>query len=180
MNAWLKRMGASSSAILSIVAILGSASGCAGGQEVTPGAIAAAKALWTRADIRDYDLELNWSTSGMNTAHYFVTVHGGVVHKVESIQPDGHRIVLRPGSARYYSVDGLFLTIADELAQLQTDTPFSQPKGTKVVMRFETDPKLGYLHWYRRDVMGTSRSARIDVLRLTPTAPARAPLEANR
>jgi hypothetical protein len=175
-----KRSASSWLAILGITAILGTAFGCAGGQEVTPGAIEAARSLWTRAGIRDYDLELNWTTSGMNTAHYFITVHGGVVQKVESIQPDGRRIVLVPGAARYYSIDGLFLTIADELAQLQTDTPFSRPKGTKVVMRFETDPKLGYLHWYRRDVMGAVQGARIDVIRLTPTAPASTPLEANR
>jgi Family of unknown function (DUF6174) len=180
MNALPKRTGVSWIATVSIGAILGSAFGCGGGKEVAPEAIAAAKRLWTNAGIRDYDLELNWSTSGMNTAHYVITVHAGTVQKVESIQPDGRRIVLVPGAAKYYSVDGLFLTIADELAQMQTDRPFNQPKGTKVVMRMETDPKLGYLHWYRRDVMGASQGARIDVIRLTPTAPAKAPLGASR
>jgi hypothetical protein len=110
----------------------------------------------------------------MNTAHYRITVRSATVQKVESVQPDGRRVALAPGAARYYSVDGLFLTIADELAQLKTDRPFSQPKESKVVMRFETDPKLGYLHWYRRDVMGAAQGARIDVIRLNPTAPATA------
>ena len=67
---------------------------------------------------------------------------------------------------RYFSVDGLFLTIANELALMKTDRPFNAPKGTKVVMRFQPDSKLGYPHWYRRDVMGTSQMMTIDVLQL--------------
>ena len=66
-------------------------------------------------------------------------------------------------------MDGLFLTIAEELSVLKTDRPFGQPKGTKVLMRFEPDPKRGYPHWYRRDVMGTPQGTRIDVIRLVPT-----------
>jgi hypothetical protein len=175
MNSLRKRCRALPITMLGIVAVFG----CSGGQDVTPESIAAAKALWTRAGIRDYELELKWSTSGMNTAHYLVTVRDGTVSKFESIPPDGRRVALLPSAGRYYSVDGLFLTIANELAQMQTERPFTQPKGTKVVMQFKTDPKLGYPLWYRRDVMGVSQGARIDVLRLTPTAPARAPLEAS-
>ncbi len=156
--------------------ILASSFGCAGGREVTPEALNSAKDLWARAAIRDYELE--WTTSGMNSARYLATVHGGLVHKVESIQPDGGRIPVT-GEARYYGVDGLFLTIASELAQLNSENPFGQPKGTKVVMRFEPDPKLGYPHWYRRDVMGTLRGVRIEVTRLVPLAPASIPLEAD-
>ena len=64
----------------------------------------------------------------------------GEVRRVESVQPDGRRIELHPGEPRYFGVDGLFLTIADELALLKTDRPFGQPQGTKVVMRFKPDP----------------------------------------
>jgi Family of unknown function (DUF6174) len=151
-----------------ILAILGSTLGCAGGQEVNPKAIDAARRLWTQAGIRDYNLE--WSVTGPNNAHYFVSVQGGEVRKVESVQPDGARFVLKPPEPRFFSVDGLFLTIADELALLKTDRPFGQAKGTKVVMRFEPDPQRGYPHWYRRDVMGTSQSMRIDVIGLVPKA----------
>ena len=91
------------------------------------------------------------------------------VKKVESIQPDGARVELHPGAPRYYSVDGLFMTIADELAQLEKPNPFQQPKGTKIVMKFKTNPELGYPEWYRRDIMGASQNARIDVIKLTPT-----------
>src|SRR5262249_47666670 len=69
---------------------------------------------------------------------------------------------------KYFGVDGLFTTIADELAQLKMDRPFGQPKGTKVVMRFTPDPKLGYPRSYRRDVLGTAQGVAIDVIRLIP------------
>jgi hypothetical protein len=141
--------------------------GCSGGQPVTPEAIAAARNLWAEAGIRDYDLE--WTVSGPNNAHYFVTVRDGVVRKVESVAPDGRKFELHSAEPRYFGVDGLFTTIADELAQLQMNQPFGQPKGTKVVMRFAFDPKLGYPRFYRRDVLGTSQGVAIDVIRLIPT-----------
>jgi hypothetical protein len=146
------------------LAVLTCQLGCAGGQDVTSEAIDRARQLWSRAGILDYDLE--WTVRGPNNAHYFVTVHGGEVRTIESLQPDGHRIPLKPPQPRFYGVDGLLLTISDELAQLKTDQPFGQPKGTKVVLRFKCDPKLGYPLWYRRDVLGTSQSMSIDVVRL--------------
>jgi len=153
-----------------ILAILVSTLGCAGGQAVNPETVDAAKRLWTQAGIRDYQLE--WSVTGPNNAHYFVTVQNGEVRKIESIQPDGARKVARSGEPRYFSVDGLFLTIAEELALLKTDRPFGQPKGNKVVMRFEPDSTRGYPHWYRRDVMGVPQGMRIDVIKLVPMAAA--------
>jgi hypothetical protein len=156
--------------MLGLLTVLGAMAGCAGGQEVTPEAIEQAKQLWTKAGIRDYDLE--WTVTGAQNNHFYVTVHGGEARKVESVQPDGQRFASKPADTRYYSVDGLFLTIANELAQLKTDHPFDQPEGTKVVMRFKADPKLGYPLWYRRDVMGTSQAIAIDVVKFVPEAPA--------
>ena len=154
---------------LGSLAILGSALGCSGGQNVTPEAIDQAKRLWKETGIRDYELELNWTTNGQTHSHYLVVVKDGDVRQVESVLADGRRIDLHPGSPRYFSVEGLFLTMADELALLKTDRPFGQPQGTKVVMRFKADPKLGYPLWYRRDVLGTSQSVSIDVIKLVPT-----------
>jgi hypothetical protein len=151
------------------LAILWSALGCAGGQNVTPEAIEQAKRVWKEAGIRDYELDLNWTTNGQNNSYYVVTVKDGEVRQIESVLADGRRIDLHPGLPRYFSVDGLFLTMADELALLKTDKPFEQPRGTKVVMRFKADAKLGYPLWYRRDVLGTSQSVSIDVIKLVPT-----------
>ena len=63
------------------------------------------------------------------------------------------------------------MTIADELAQLGTSTPFGQPKGTKSVLRFTPDPELGYPRRYRRDVLGTPLALAIDVIRFEPSPP---------
>ncbi len=139
---------------------------CSGGQSVTPEALAAARKVWAEAGIRDYDLE--WTASGRMSAHYYVTVREREVREVESIASDGRRFEMHPPEPRFYGVDGLFTTIADELAQLRLDQPFGQPKGTKVVMRFTPDPRLGYPRFYRRDVLGTSQGLAIDVIRLIP------------
>ncbi len=155
-------------ALIGILAVYAASAGCSGGQNVTAENLEAARRLWTEAGIRDYDLEY---TSGPNNDHYLTTVHDGEVKKVEGIQPGSRRIELHPGDPRFYSVDGLFLTIANELAQLKRATPFEQPPGTKIVMKFKTDPKLGYPEWYRRDIMGRSQNARIDVIKITRTAP---------
>jgi hypothetical protein len=155
---------------LVVVVALCAVAGCSGGQPVTPQAIADARKVWAQAGIRDYDLE--WTATGMNRAHYFVTVRGGVVRKIESVAPDGRRFEVHPAEVKFYGVDGLFTTIADELAQLKMDRPFGQPPGTKVVMRFTPDPKFGYPRSYRRDVLGTTQGLAIDVIRLTPTSAA--------
>ena len=139
---------------------------CSSGEPVTPQALAAAKKVWTDAQVRDYDLE--WIASGQSSGHYFVTVRGGDVRKIEAVAPDGRKFEVHPAEPRFYGVDGLFTTIADELAQLGTARPFGQPEGVKVVMRFTADPRLGYPRSYRRDVLGTSQGLAIDVLRLVP------------
>jgi hypothetical protein len=141
------------------------AAGCSGGETVTRENIAAARQLWAKAGIHDYDLEY---TTAPAHGHFFVTVREGVVKKVEGIEPTGERTELRIGAPRYYSVDGIFTTIADELAQLEQERPFDQPKGATIVMKFKPNAEQGYPEWYRRDIMGTSRSARIDILRITP------------
>ncbi len=141
--------------------------GCSSGEPVTAEALAKARAVWNKAGIRDYELE--WTSSGSTSAHYAVTVRGGEVRKLQSVAPDGRLFDLHPAEPRFFGVDGLFTTIADELAQLRTATPFGQPAGTKVAMRFTTDPELGYPRSYRRDVLGTTQSLRIDVIRLTPS-----------
>jgi hypothetical protein len=151
-----------------ILAIAVCALGCSRGQEVTPEALAQARQLWKDAGISDYELE--WTATGPNNVHYDVTVQGGQVKTVIAVQPDGQQVERHPPDSRFYSMDGLFLTIADELAQLKTDRPFNQPQGTKVLTRFQPDSKLGYPHWYRRDVMGTSQAMRIDVVKLVPSA----------
>jgi len=146
--------------------------GCGGGREVTPEAVRAARELWTRAGLPDYDLD--WSVSGPNNARYLVAVRGGEVLKVEMIRPDGGKVEMHPEKKQFFGVDGLFLTMEEELAVCsKNEKPFGQPKGTRVVMRFQPNEKLGYPHWYHRDVLGSPMSMAIDVNALTPAPPAR-------
>lgn len=159
---------------LGIAAVLIAAAGCGGGQVATPESVHAARQLWAHAGLRDYDLD--WSVSGSNNAHYLVTVRGGEVRKVESLQGDGSKVTLHPEKMQFYGVDGLFRTIDEELAICgKQEKPFGQPKGTKVVMRFRPDERLGYPHWYHRDVLGTTASMAIDVKSLTPATQAAEP-----
>jgi hypothetical protein len=142
--------------------------GCAGGQGVTPEALDRARQLWERAGITDYDLD--YSVKGRTVGHYCVTVRGGQVRKLELVERNGTKVELRHYDPRYYGVDGLFRTIADELALLKTDQPFGQPSGTRIAMRFQPDAQLGYPHFYRRDVLGTTLSISVDVNALIPAA----------
>jgi hypothetical protein len=147
------------------VALLAGTIGCSGGQEVTPEAVDQAKRFWTQANIKDYDLD--YTVRGRIPAHYLVTVRDGEVRKIESVGPDGRHELPSP-QPRYFGVEGQFLTIKEDLVLARRDEPFGQPKGTKVVMRFQPDPKLGYPRWYRRDVLGTPLSIAIEVNALTP------------
>lgn len=142
--------------------------GC-GGEDVTTESLARARQRWERAGIEDYTLE--WTSSGRANAYYKVAVRGGRVRSVEQVLPDGRTVELHPGEPKYFGVDGLFLTIADEYAQLGTDAPFGQPRGTKAVLRFTPDPKYGYPRSYRRDLVGSPMPVAIDVVQFTPDPP---------
>jgi hypothetical protein len=151
---------------LIVPALLLATVGCGGGVDVTPEAIARSRQLWKQADIRDY--QLDWSIRGPNNAHYLVTVRGGEVRALEMFQRDGSKVELHSPKPDTFGVDGLFRTLDEELANVKSARPFGQPEGTRVVMRFQPDDKLGYPRWYHRDVLGTTLSIAIDVNALTP------------
>lgn len=116
--------------------------------------------------MRDYNLE--WTSTGPRNNRYAVSVRDGRVKSVEGVAPDGRRFPVKPAETKYYSIDGLFLTIADELAELDQPRPFNQPKGTKAVLRFDPDPQYGYPRRYRRDILGAPAALAIDVVRFDP------------
>ncbi len=148
-------------------------SGCAGGQQVTPEAIEQAKQLWTKAGIRDYDLE--WTVAGGQTNHYYVQVRDGEVRQIESILPDG----TADGCSRLPDTSVLQRgrPVPDDRQRAgpaQDRSSIRPAAGDQVVMRFKPDPKLGYPQWYHRDVMGTSL---VDRDRCGQTCSARLKLE---
>jgi hypothetical protein len=125
-------------------------------------------ARWASANIRDYDL--TWqSTSTRNHSLYRVYVRESEVRAVRMIRPDGKAIALKPADPGFYSVDGLFRTIREELAQSQEPRPFGQPPGTTVILTMRSDERLGYPTMFRRDIFGVDDRMGIDVIELKPS-----------
>ncbi|MEO6809955.1 MAG: DUF6174 domain-containing protein [Isosphaeraceae bacterium] len=151
--------------------------GCAGGEEVNTRTIKAAERTWQASGIKDYNLE--WTTSGIRENHYRVFVRDGQVRAIYLVQPDGREIVAKPGEPQAFGVEGLFRTIEEELDMALSDNPFGQPKGTRVVLKFTPDPRLGYPTEFHRDVIGGPRGLVIHVTGFDPKpAPAIPPPKA--
>jgi hypothetical protein len=138
--------------------------GCGGGQYVSTQALRDARALWVKANLRDYNLE--WTSSGLQDGHYRVYVRGGRVRAIYTVLANGKEVEAHPAQAEMFGVEGLFKVIEEEYAQRNDSQPFGQPKGARVVLRFSPDPKLGYPVSYRRDVSGSPKGLSIDVDRL--------------
>lgn len=138
------------------------------GDPVRAERIEADAARWAAAGIRDYDLVWQ-SVSTRNRSTYKVYVRDGEVRAVRLVRPDGKAVALKPADMNFYSVDGLFRTIREELAQSQESRPFGQPPGTTVVLTMRSDDRLGYPTIYRRDIFGVEDRMGIDVIGLTPS-----------
>lgn len=138
------------------------------GDPVRPERLDADAARWAAAGIRDYDLVWQ-SVSTRNRSSYKVYVRDGEVRAVRLVRPDGKAVALKPADVHFYSVDGLFRTIREELAQSREPRPFGQPPGTTVVLTMRSDDKLGYPTLYRRDIFGVEDRMGIDVIELTPS-----------
>jgi hypothetical protein len=147
--------------------------GCGGGESVNSKTLGKAQALWDAAKIRNYNLE--WTTSGDREGHYLVFVRDGVVKEIHEYLEDRRErrtreILVKPGDPSYYSVEGLFKIIREEQAMSQeSDSPFGQPKGTQMLLKFTPDPEYGYPKRYRRDVVGRPKGLALDVTRFEPT-----------
>lgn len=138
------------------------------GDPVNPERIERDAARWAAAGIRDYDL--TWqSISSRNQSIYKVFVRGDEVKAVRLIRPDGKAVALKPADTNFYSVEGLFRTLREELAQSQETRPFGQPPGTTVILTMRSDERLGYPTLYRRDIFGVEDRMGIDVIELNPS-----------
>lgn len=159
--------------------ILLALSGCAReGEDVNTRSLGKARRAWDAAGLRDYNLE--WTSSGAREGEYRVFVRDGQVRAIYQTAFDRREdrrreTVARPGEPGSFGVEGLFQIIEEELEMAQSDAPFGQPKGTRVVLRFAPDPKLGYPRSFRRDVLGSSGRLAIDVIRFEPNPDATIP-----
>ena len=156
--------------VVSIVGMMGIA-GCDSGEDVTTRSLANARRIWDASKVKDYNLE--WTTSGERDGHYLVTVRGGEVKSIRQFVLDRREgkiidIEAKPGDPSYYGVDGLFKVLEEERSQLLDATPFGQPKGTTILLKFTPDRELGYPKRFRRDVVGSPRRLAIDVIKFVP------------
>lgn len=145
--------------------------GCSRGEAVTKQGLQAARERWDKAGIRDYVLE--WTNSGPGSPRYHVEVQAGKVRSVRFMLPDGTMRDSNTHEPKYFGVEGLFLTISEECAQLGTSTPFGQQKGASIVQRFTLDSKYGFPRSYRRDVAGSLKAVSFEVIRFEPSAPSK-------
>jgi hypothetical protein len=152
--------------------------GCGGSVDVNTRSIREARRAWEDAKIRDYDLE--WLSTGQLTGHYLVYVRDGKVREVRRLLASRREIELNhgrdvieahPGDPNMYGVEGLFKILEQELDAALADTPFGERKGTRVLLKFTPDEKLGYPRSYRRDVVGSRQGLALDVIRLNTQPP---------
>jgi hypothetical protein len=155
-----------------VYSVLVLSQGCGGGLDITERSLRDARRLWNQSNIRDYDIE--WTATGPRNGHYLVTVRSGRVSAVRSvldnpraIRANGGRDVIEahPAQPAAYGVDGLFQILEEERELAAAERPFGQPKGSRVLLKFTPDPKLGYPRRYRRDVVGSNQGIAIDVVR---------------
>ena len=122
----------------------------------------AARALWHQSAVTDYDLDVE--VSGAQSGRYAIEVRGG---KLRRITRDGEPA--NPADGDYWTVEGLFRTIEQELYLAQSGTDAMQlPSGAQIVLLGRFDLTMGYPIDYVRQVTGASQSVRIHVHGLVP------------
>lgn len=141
-------------------------SGCGRSEPLGPRSLRKARETWLRTGIRSYDLD--WTVSGPQTAGrvvlYRVVVRGGLPESVKTVRRNGTWADVHTHNAEYFTVDGLFRTLEEELAQLKSPTPFGKPKGTSILLDFVADDTYGFPRRYRRDIVGEKYGLSIDVI----------------
>lgn len=132
-----------------------------GTEPVTRERLGEARARWAAADISSYDMDLQFS--GAQSGIYRVRVRGGRLKHITL--NDGPA---NPSEEEYWTVEGLFRIIEEELDLAEDPSRGAFPAGTQVWLRMHCDPDLGYPVRFIRQVPGTNRGVQIRVLRLAP------------
>ena len=148
-----------------VLATIGS--GCGRGEPLGPRSLRKARETWLRSGIRSYDVE--WTVSGPQTSgrvvHYRIAVRGGLPESVKVARDDGTWADVKTNKPEYFTIDGLFRTLEEEMDQLDASAPFGKPKGTSILLEFTPDDQFGYPRGYRRDVVGMKPGLSINVIK---------------
>lgn len=127
--------------------------------ELSEADLRAARLRWREAGIDDYDLRLAVAVSGTEPSEYLVKVRDG---RVSELSRNGQPAASH--SARDFTVEGLFDTLARELEMKQSAGEGFGGAAAGVLLRVRFDERLGFVRHYVRVVGGTARSSEIKVL----------------
>ena len=119
-------------------------------EPVTRERLEAARALWQRANITSYDMELE--TSGAQTGRYHMEVRGG---RLALITRNGQSA--DPAAGEYWTIEGLFRVIEEELDAAEQPQSGAFGRHSQVWLRMRCDSKLGYPIRFVRQVKQASR-----------------------
>jgi hypothetical protein len=126
--------------------------------ELTESALEAARERWEAAGPASYTLDLQMSGALSDRRH--VEVRNG---RVVEMTIDGDRA--SEGAWEYWSVDGLFDTMATELANArQPPASLGLADGSQLVLRASFDRELGYPTRFLRHIMGHQRGTEWEVV----------------
>jgi hypothetical protein len=115
--------------------------------------LAAARQQWEAANVASYTMDLD--VSGAQTGRYHVEVVDG---KLSRITRNGQPA--DPAAGDYWTVEGLFRTIEEELDAAEQPGGGAFPEGSQVQLRMRCHSKLGYPVRFTRQVkLPSSRTA---------------------
>ncbi len=127
---------------------------------VTRADLEAAIQRWDKHGPASYNIDLKLGGKTPGTVHVEVRNHEVTAMTRDGVTPSQRR------TWDYWSVPEQFETIrADFDSAEDPQRPFGAPAGSKVMMRAEFDPELGYPRNYQRQVLGTDLDVQWEVTR---------------
>jgi len=149
------------------------ATGCAGGSPLDSQQIDTARDRWRAVQLSNYDLRMSIDGDRIQKGSFEITV---LARRVQKVVRNGETI---PSRDAFYTVDGMFDFLGDELQMAQNPQRYWQVgKDASIHQRVTFDDKLGFVRQYIRAVRGTQHNIVIKVEELTARSiavPARAP-----
>lgn len=125
---------------------------------MTAEVLAGAREMWRTAEIKDYDLRYT-----MNGNVCEVTVRGGIVTALRVNGIEG-----RSSQWRFFSMDGLFETLAMDLEAVTDSAGAFAGNADHILMRVRFNPVFGHVERYIRSSGGLARGAEIELHTFTP------------
>jgi hypothetical protein len=125
------------------------------GEPLTPEGLAEARARWKERGPKSYVLDVD-----VRGARHHIEARDGVV---VTMTTDGNPV--RADAREYWSVDGMFRFLSEEIANLQrVEAAYGVSDPDDVVLRAAFDAQYGYPARFLRHVLGQDRSVEWQVV----------------